>query len=87
MARTIIRRPEIMERLGLGSSSMHEAESEELLPQLFKILGSRASGVFSDELDEVIEARAAGASDDDVRHLVRRQVARRKARFDELKVA
>lgn len=83
----VVRPAEIMERASCGSSAMHDAEADDLLPKLFKILGGRASGVFEHELDEVLEARAAGATDDQVRAIVRRQVARRKARFDELKVA
>ena len=76
-----------MKRAACGHSAFHEAVANELMPRPFKFFGSRASGVFSDELDEVLESRAAGASDDQVRAIVRRQVARRQARFDELKVA
>lgn len=87
MARRILRAIEIRTRTGLGNTAVHEFERHGLLPQFFKIGGGRASGCFEDELDEVLEARAAGAPDEDIKAIVRRQVERRKARFAELKAA
>lgn len=83
-----IHRPrERMLKLGIRSSAYHEAIQNGLIAPTFSILGSRGQGAFAHEDDEVLEARAAGATDDQVRAIVRRQVERRKARFDELKVA
>ena len=89
MTRTflILRPAQVMARAGLGNTAMHEAEADELLPRFFKINGGRASGIFEHELDAVLEARAAGATNDQIREIVRRQVVQRKARFDALKVA
>lgn len=87
MGRKIVRPFDVRARAGLGNTAVHEFERAGLLPQFFKIGGGRASGCFEDELDEVLEARSAGATDDDVRAIVRRQVERRKARFAELRAA
>ena len=89
MTRTfnVLRPAEVMARTGLGNTAMHEAEADGLLPQFFKINGGRASGVFEHELDEILEARAGDATDDEVRPLVRRQLEHRKKRFDELRAA
>ena len=76
----LLRPTEIMSRCGLRSSAMNEAVGKGVLPPLFKVLGGRASGCFEHELDEVLRARAAGASDDEVRAIVLRQVEQRKAR-------
>ncbi len=85
MAKKICRPEEIQARTGLRSSAMHEAVANELLPRLFKVLGGRASGCLEHELDEVLDARAAGATDEEVRAIVRRQIARRQTRLAELR--
>lgn len=87
MSHRVLRPTEIMDRCGLRSSAMNEAVGQGILPSLFKVLGGRASGCFEHELNEVLEARAAGAGDDEIRAIVRRQVERRKSRFAELRVA
>lgn len=87
MPRNILRPADIMARVQCRSSAMHEAVADQLLPQLFKVLGSRASGCFEHELDEVLEARAAGATDEQVRAIVRRQIERRQERFNTVRVA
>ena len=87
MTTKILRPNEIMARASCGSSALHDAVADDLLPKLFKILGGRASGIFEHELDEVLTARAAGASDEQVRQIVRRQVAQRRASFESLLVA
>jgi hypothetical protein len=87
MSFRVLRPTEIMERCGLRSSAMNAAVNEGLLPPLFKVLGGRASGCFEHELNEVLEARAAGAADDEIRAIVSRLVDRRKARLAELRVA
>lgn len=81
MAKTVIRALQVRARTGLGNTAVHEFERAGLLPQFFKVGGGRASGCFEDELDEVLDARAAGATDEEIRALVTRQVERRKARF------
>lgn len=86
-SRKVLRPADIAKRVGCGQTAAFEAVANELLPALFKVLGSRAKGCFEHELDEVLDARAAGASDDDIRAIVSRQIERRKARFDELRSA
>lgn len=81
----ILRPAGVMERAGMKITATYEAEAAELLPQFFKINGGRASGVFEDELEEVLDARAGGATDEEVRRIVRRQVERRKKRLEELR--
>lgn len=85
--RKVIRPRERMIKLSIGSSQLYESIARGILAPFFAILGSKAKGCFDDDDDEVMEARAGGANDDQVRELVRRQVARRKARLAELKVA
>lgn len=87
MAKRVIRALQVRARTGLGNTAVHEFERAGLLPQFFKISGGRASGCFEDELDEVLDARAAGATDDDIKAIVHRQVERRKARFAALRAA
>lgn len=61
---------------GFRKSARAAKVAEGLLPPPIA-LGGRASAFLSDELDAVMQARAAGADDDAVRSLVRELVAAR----------
>lgn len=64
---------------GVRKSCRQTRIASGLLPPQFS-LGGLASGWYEIELKEIAAARAAGASDDDVREIVKRQIERRKAR-------
>lgn len=78
--------PEADSRTGFRKSARAERIKDGLLPPPFA-LGGRARGWLSAELEEIAAALAAGATDDEIRGIVRSQVERRKARLAELKAA
>jgi len=68
----------------IPASTAFDWQKAGLYPKFFKI-GLSASGLYEDEHSDVIALRAAGASDDEVRRLVRhiheaRQVAYKEVR-------
>lgn len=65
----ILRLPAALERLGMGETSYRNAMGEGLLPKLIPV-GARAVGVAEHELNQVIRARIAGLTDDEIRKLV-----------------
>jgi len=67
----ILRLPEVLERYGKKETSYREAMASGLVP-MFVQLGGRSVGVPEHELDQVIRARIAGLSDDEIRKLVTR---------------
>lgn len=73
----IWRIPRVMSELGTTRSPTYEQIKAELLPRPIRI-GPRAVGIPSHEIEAVIKARTAGASDDDIRRLVQRLHAQRK---------
>lgn len=75
---TILRRPEVVSRKGGSSSGLHREIHEGLMTPPVKI-SERASGWPDYEVDEIIRARIAGAGDDEIREIVRRLKAERKA--------
>lgn len=68
---------------GQARSTVYADRAEGLLPEPVK-LGNRAIGFPSDEIDRVMEARAAGASRDQLKELVKRLMAQRSKRLAEL---
>ncbi|MCP5435165.1 MAG: hypothetical protein H6960_08115 [Chromatiaceae bacterium] len=72
--------PVASKRALLAPPSYYRLAADGLLPPVVKLAKNR-SGVLEDELDAVLRARAVGASNDDVRGLVRRLVAQRFERF------
>lgn len=64
--------------LGVRSSAVAELIVDELASEPFATTGGRAKGCFRHEILEVVAARAAGATDDEVRSIVRRQILRRE---------
>lgn len=78
----VIRPAEIRAKAGIGKTAFYEQERDELWPQLFSNTGGRAKCCFEHEVDEVLEARAAGANDEEIRAIVRQQVERRRDSFE-----
>ena len=66
----------VTKRLGQCRSTLHKAVYDGLLPPPIQ-LGSRWSAWPSDEIDEIVRARIAGWSDDQLRELVKELVRRR----------
>lgn len=79
----ILRLPAVLERLGMGETSYRTAVSDGLLPGLIQ-MGVRWVGLPEHELNQVIRARIAGLSDDEIRKLVTRIHDARKRAADEL---
>ncbi len=67
----ILRLPAALERLAMGETSYRTAMSDGLMPKPIA-LGARAIGIPEHELNQVIRARIAGLSDDEIRKLVTR---------------
>lgn len=72
--------PVSAKELLLAPPSYYRLAADELVPPVVKLAKNR-SGVIEDELEAVKRARAAGASNDEIRELVRRLVAQRAERF------
>jgi len=80
MSLVLIREPEARAKLGsIGQWLFFKQRREGLLPPPVRLSGRRCAYVTS-ELDAVIDARAAGAADDEVRELVSRLVQSRASR-------
>ena len=67
----ILRLAEVLERYGKKKTAVRDAISAGLFPS-FVQLGGRCIGLPEHELEQVIRARIAGLSDDDIRKLVER---------------
>lgn len=83
----IIRKPELREKMGLGSNSTVYAHVEEgtLTPPIK--IGLRASGWPENEADAINAARIAGKSEDEIRELVKVLIAKRQKIADEILTA
>lgn len=68
--------PAICERRGSRRSKVYTEEKDGLLPRFVKL--GRSTLMPSDELNQVLRARAAGANDDEVRGLVAKLFERRQ---------
>lgn len=73
----LVRTPAAFKRLGVGKSQGYERIQQGLLPRPVKI-GARASALPDTEIDAVIRAQLAGASNADLRKLVERLHIARK---------
>lgn len=80
----ILRLPAALERLGMGETSYRTAMADGLVPKLIP-LSARAVGVPEHEINQVIRARIAGLSDDEIRNLVARIHTARTADAENLK--
>ncbi len=70
-------------RLGVGRSAGYEQQAKGLLPRGIKV-SERSAALLDSEIEAINTARAAGTSDDDLKKLVDRLHARRKAAAVEL---
>jgi len=82
--RSILRPEAAFERCGFRRSKGHKDVQAGTFPPPVKLSvakngQTRASGFLSDELDAWIDAKAAGASEDELRRLVAELVAKRTA--------
>lgn len=78
MSHTILRLPAVLKRRGRSRSS-HYADIKSGLYVKPVQIGSRAVGTPEDEVDALNAARIAGKSDDEIRALVLKLEAARKA--------
>lgn len=78
MSISLLRPSKAYARLGMSRSSFYSQISEGLLPRPVSI-GSRSVALPDHEIDEVIKARLSGKTDDEIKALVRRLEASRKA--------
>lgn len=78
MPRTILRLPAVLKRRGKSRSAHYADEKAGLFVPPVK-LGPRARGTPEDEVDALIEATIAGKSESEIRALVVKLVAARKA--------
>lgn len=72
-----LRLPQVQDRTGCKHSKIYDRVAEGTFPPQIKFGG--ASAWPEHEVDEVLKAHMAGASDDQLRRLVRDQVERRAA--------
>lgn len=69
MAINMVRTPAAFKRMGVGKSQGYVRVQQGLLPRPVKI-GARSSALPDTEIDAVIRAQIAGASNDELRRLV-----------------
>ena len=74
----VVRRPEVERRIGQGRSAIYAAIAAGTMVPPVKI-SLRAVGWLNHEVDAVIAARAAGKAPDEIKELVSKLVAARKA--------
>lgn len=75
----LLRCPELRRVTGKGRTANYDDVKVGLLPPPVRI-GSRAVAWPQPEVEKIVAARAAGATDDDIRRLVKRLVADRRER-------
>ncbi len=73
----ILRRPEVLARLGIGNTLLHNKIHDGLMPPPLP-LGGRAVGWLEHELDQVLAFMVAGKGKEELRALVAHLVAQRK---------
>ena len=73
----LARLPEILERIGISRSSLHNRIKDGLWCPPIRI-GSRSVGFINYEIDELLKAYIRGSSPSEIRELVKKLVADRK---------
>ncbi|MGD2117860.1 MAG: AlpA family phage regulatory protein [Chromatiales bacterium] len=64
----------------ISNTVLWQLQKDGLFPHSFKLHGSKTVAWYSDEIDRVLALRAAGATDDQVREIVRQiHIERQKA--------
>jgi len=74
----IDRRPEVLDRFGIGNTCLHNRIKQGLMPPPIP-LGGRAVGFLRHELDAVLAAMVAGKSQEQIKALVCELVDQRKS--------
>ncbi len=75
----ILRRPAVEAATGEGRSTLYARMAQGLFVRPIKLTGSRAVGWPADEVRVINAARIAGVSEEEMRNLVSRLMAGRKA--------
>jgi prophage regulatory protein len=73
----IVRRPEVLKRLGISNTCLHSRINKGLLPPSIP-LGVRSVGWLEHELDQVLAAMVAGKSEEHIKALVGHLIDQRK---------
>lgn len=73
----ILRKPEVLRLVGIGKTSLDKSVQDGFFPKPVRLIGARAVGWPSDEVEAVIRHRIAGHSNDEMRELVKRLETRR----------
>jgi prophage regulatory protein len=76
----ILRMPGVIQRTGKRRSTIYKECADGLFPRPVR-LGTRSVGWPDNEVDQIIAARIAGASDEEIRRLVGELTAKRTGRF------
>jgi prophage regulatory protein len=79
----VIRKPEIKALTGLSNTTQFEQIRQGLFPSYIN-LGSRSVGMFEHECITIVTARAAGKSDDEIRHIVKALIKQRETSANNL---
>ena len=66
-----LRRPNLLDRLGVGNTCLNEKIEEGLIPPGLTLFGGRAVGWPEHEIDQVLAAVVAGRSPDHIKTLVK----------------
>lgn len=80
----LLRRDEVIEFTGLSKTTIRGLSENGVFPPAVNVGGARAVRYIEAEINAVMFARAAGATDSDVKRLVANLIEARKQRFDEL---
>ena len=73
----ILRRPDLLDRLGIGNTCLNEKIAEGLIPPGLTLFGGRAVGWPEHEIDLILAAVVAGRSKEQINSLVKLLVADR----------
>ena len=76
MDATILRLPQVKAKTGLGRTTIYSQEASGVFPRSVS-LAARAKGWVAREVYAVLDARIAGASEDEIKALVKTLVAAR----------
>lgn len=73
-----LRLPDVLRRAAVSKATFYDRRAKRLFPQAI-LVGRRAAAYIEHEVDEVLAAQARGATDDELRDLVRELEAARGA--------
>lgn len=84
MKRSILRLPSVQLHYGKGRSAIYSDVAKGLFPRPVKV-GPRCAGWPDDEISSIVDARIAGAAEEEIRRLVDRLHEARKSASPSLK--